>query len=372
MAGITKTITIASPGRINLIGEHVDYNDGLVLPAAIDQCIYLTLNATKAGTSFKVTSEDFNETFSGDLKNPEPAGKNWHQYIVGVLSEIQKRSDGLRGFNCTLRSDIPAGSGLSSSAALECGLAFGLNELFNLGLNQWDLVHIGQDAEHHYVGTQCGIMDQFASVMGKKGHCMLLDCKTLEFEYVPAEFGAYKLLLLNSNVTHSLASSGYNIRREESAAALALLSDFHKTSRSYRSLSEVQIEEARRTLSANQYKRARFVVEEISRVRKAVNALRENKFEDFGALLFQSHEGLSKDYEVSCPENDFLVKLANAESGVLGARQVGGGFGGCTLNLIHETAVPGFIEIARRAYKKEFDRSLYWFEATPAAGTRLL
>lgn len=372
MATKSRTIRVAAPGRINLIGEHVDYNDGLVLPAAIDRCIYLTFKDTGDNTSFTVTSEDFGSTFSGDLNNLDHGSEGWHHYILGVLSEIKKRSDGLRGFSCTLRSEIPVGSGVSSSAALESGLAFGLNELFDLDLSPWDLVHIGQDAEHNYVGTDCGIMDQFASVMGKSGNCMLLDCQKLEFEYVPADFGPYKLLLLNSNVTHNLASSGYNSRREESAAALTLLSDYHKTPPSYRALTIEQIQAAEGQLSPDQFKRAIFVVAEIDRVRQAVRALRGNKLEEFGALLYQSHEGLSTRYEVSCPELDFLVEFTRDNEWIAGARMMGGGFGGCTLNLIHQDATEAFIPRAAEAYKNRFGRDLSWFEATPASGTRLI
>ncbi|SFR39647.1 galactokinase [Robiginitalea myxolifaciens] len=372
MANKSRTIRVAAPGRINLIGEHIDYNDGWVLPAAIDRCIYLTMTANGDDTSFTVTSEDFGSTFSGDLDQLEKGGAGWHQYILGVLSEIRKRSDGLRGFSCTLHSEIPVGSGVSSSAALESGLAFGLNELFDLGLSPWDLIHIGQDAEHNFVGTACGIMDQFASVMGKSGHCMLLDCKSLEFEYVPAAFGSYKLLLLNSNVSHNLASSGYNSRREESATALTLLSDYYESPPSYRALTRAQIEAAQQLLSPNQYKRATFVVAEIERVRRAVQALRENDLEEFGALMYQSHEGLSTRYEVSCPELDFLVDLTRNNKCIAGARMMGGGFGGCTLNLIHQEAIEAFVSRAAAAYKNRFSLDLNWFEATPSAGTRLL
>jgi galactokinase len=330
------------------------------------------LTANGEDTSFTVTSADFGSTFSGDLDKLDNGTEGWHQYILGVLSEILRRSKGLRGFNCTLRSEIPVGSGVSSSAALESGLAFGLNELFDLDLSPWDLVHIGQDAEHNYVGTDCGIMDQFASVMGKSGNCMLLDCQKLEFEYVPADFGHYKLLLLNSNVSHNLASSGYNSRREESATALALLSDYYNIAPSYRTLTIEQIQAAEGQLSPDQFKRAVFVVAEIERVRRAVQALRENNLEEFGALMYQSHEGLSTRYEVSCPELDFLVDFARGNKWIVGARMMGGGFGGCTLNLIHQDATEAFIPRAAEAYKNRFGRDLSWFEATPASGTRLI
>ena len=372
MAAIPTTIKIASPGRINLIGEHIDYNDGVVLPAAIEKCIYFTLSPNGHRSSFSITSEDFGDTFQGDLKNTKSGSQGWHKYIIGVLAEIQKRSNGLRGFNCTLHSEIPVGSGLSSSAALECGLAFGLNKLFDLRLDSWDLIRIGQDAEHHYVGTQCGIMDQFASVMGKPGNCMLLDCRSLDFKYVPAEFGPFKLLLLNTNISHNLASGGYNERRKESAAALEVLARNLDIKPTYRDVTPEHLREGKQFLSEVEYKRASFIVAEIQRVREAVKALGNRDLYAFGQYLFLSHEGLSEAYEVSCPELDFLVELARENEQIAGARMIGGGFGGCTLNLIHQEAITDFIAVASKAYNSRFRQDLSWFEVKTGPGTRLL
>ena len=208
-------LEIASPGRINLIGEHTDYNDGYVLPAAIDKCIMMRFRANGSKSRCTIKSKGFDSVLVVDLFSLKPGTEGWHNYVLGVLNELQLLTQGVKGFDCEMETNVPAGSGVSSSAALECGLAFGLNELFGLGLDKWQIVKLGQRAEHNFVGTQCGIMDQFSSVMGQKDHSMLLDCQSLNFEYIPTNIDPYVILMLNTNVKHNLSTSGYNDRREE-------------------------------------------------------------------------------------------------------------------------------------------------------------
>jgi len=365
-------IKVASPGRINLIGEHIDYNDGFVLPAAIDKCIYITIRSNGHNSRCTITSVGFDSVLVVDLSNLVKGTESWHNYVIGVLAETQKLTDGLGGFDCEMESKVPVGSGVSSSAALECGLAFGLNELFGLGLDKWQLIKIGQMAEHNYVGTKCGIMDQFASVMGKENHTMLLDCSSLDFEYIETVIEPYRLLLLNTNVAHNLSMGEYNKRREECEEGLKILAVAHKVEKSFRSITLEMLQASKGEMREVVYNRCTFVVEEINRVLKAVDYLKNHKLKEFGDLMYQTHEGLSKLYEVSCPELDFLEELAKEESHILGARMMGGGFGGCTLNLIHKEAVSEFVGKTSKAYKAKFGIELTYFETVPSQGTHLI
>ncbi len=365
-------ITVSSPGRINLIGEHIDYNDGFVLPAAIDKCINLSLKVNGHPSRCTVKSEGFSSILVADLNNLGKGTEGWHNYVLGVINEIQKLTDKLKGFDCAMRSRVPVGSGVSSSAALECGLAFGLNELFDLGLTKWELIKIGQRAEHNYVGTKCGIMDQFASVMGKKGHAMLLDCRSLDFEYIATELGDYRLLLVNTNVSHNLSTGEYNVRRAQCEKGLDILASRFNIDKTFRNVTQKMLEEAKAELGPLLFNRCSYVVEEIKRVQEAVKELKSGNLTKMGALMYQSHEGLSKKYEVSCAELDYLVELSNDEPEILGSRMMGGGFGGCTLNLIHKNAIEPFIQKAWGAYKKKFSIELSYFQTVPSQGTSII
>lgn len=363
---------LKSPGRINLIGEHIDYNDGFVLPAAIDKCIYMKLKSNGHGTRCTIKSKGFDSVLVLDLKSLEKGTEGWHNYVIGVLAEIQKLTDGLSGFDCEMESKVPVGSGVSSSAALECGLAFGINELFGLGLDKWRLIKVGQSAEHNYVGTKCGIMDQFASVMGKEGHAMLLDCRSLDFDYIKTDMGPYRLLLLNTNVAHNLSTGEYNRRREECEEGLELLSQKHEVEKSFRNITLDMLQASREDMPDLIYNRCTYVVEEIDRVLQAVDYLKQKELRELGALMYRTHNGLSELYEVSCSELDFLVELSKREPEILGARMMGGGFGGCTLNLIHKDAITEFVYKASKAYKAEFGIELTYFETVPSQGTHLI
>ncbi len=364
-------LTINSPGRINLIGEHTDYNNGFVLPTAIDKKIQFKFKKNGDPTTCNVYSKNFDTSFSFDLKTIRPSEQQWENYILGVIFEIQQLSDKLQGFDCMFTSDIPVGSGISSSAALECGLAFGLNELFNLGFSKITLVEIGQRAEHNYVGTKCGIMDQFASVMSKAGHVILLDCESLEYEHVPIQIKPYKILLLNTNVSHNLADGEYNKRRSLCEQGVAIIKKKYPEVTSLRNVSSEMLAEFKETFTEDMYNKCSYVVEEKTRVLDAVAALKNNKLAVLGANMYATHSGLSNLYEVSCPELDFLVDFSKNYDAVIGARMMGGGFGGCTINIIHQDEVAAFTAAASEAYFNEFNIKLTAFEANPSEGTAI-
>lgn len=364
-------LTIASPGRINFIGEHTDYNMGYVLPTAIANKITFKLAKNGAIADCNVYSVGY-DGFSFDLRDIKISDKEWENYILGVLNEISKLTDKVRGFDCTIESNLPLGSGLSSSAAMECGLAFGLNELFDLGLSKRTIVELSQRAEHSYVGTQCGIMDQFASVMSKAGNVILLDCQSLEYQHIPIDLHPYKIIMLNTKVSHNLASSEYNTRKQECEEGVALMKKTNAAIDSLRDVTRAMIEASKNEMTQNVYNRCSFIIDENKRVLEMVNALKEKDLETVGSILYEAHEGISNLYEVSCPESDFLVDFSKGYSGVLGARQTGGGFGGCTLNIVQEDAVDLFKKEAAIAYKSEFNVDLDAFEVKPSGGTSIV
>ncbi len=324
---------VLSPGRINIIGEHIDYNHGYVLPAAIDKiiCFAFAKNNTKKS---KIVAIDLNEEFEVDLTKPISLSKVvWTNYILGVIKQLQDNGFSFSGFNCVFSSNIPVGSGLSSSAALECGMIFGIKELYNLSIPKVDIALMGQKAEH-WVGINCGIMDQFSSVMGLKNKVIKIDCKTLEYKYHNADFNDYSLVLFDSNVKHSLFSSAYNTRREECEEGLSIIKNNFPEIITFRDCTESQVLQLKDKMKPNVFDRCHYVVKEINRVVRACEALDKGNIEELGKLLFETHDGLSKEYLVSCAELDFLVHLAKEEENVIGSRLMGGGFGGCTITLV--------------------------------------
>jgi galactokinase len=362
---------IAAPGRINLIGEHTDYNEGFVLPAAISRQMVFEFGKNGSESRCHISSHTVQKTMQADLNQLRPSG-GWENYILGVLAELSKHTDKLRGFDATFSSDIPTGSGLSSSAALDCGLAFGLNALFELGLSPLQLIRLSQRAEHSFVGTQCGIMDQFACVMGRKGHFMLLDCRSLQHRYVPADLGPYSLLLIHSGVQHALADSAYNQRRAECDAGVARLRKMYPEIHALRDAASEHLRDLQGAVPEPVFQRCRFVVEENARVLRAVEALEASDMETLGTLLSESHRGLRDDYQVSCPEVDFLVDTALSFEEVLGARIMGGGFGGCSLNLVRTDAVEDVGARLCAAYRQSFGREAEPLEVRISDGARLL
>lgn len=364
-------LTITSPGRINFIGEHTDYNMGYVLPTAIENKITFKFSKNGSDNDCNVYSIGY-QGFTFQLDAIAISDIQWENYILGVLHEIGKLTDKVKGFDCTIESNLPLGSGLSSSAAMECGLAFGLNELFDLGLSKLTMVELSQRAEHSYVGTQCGIMDQFASVMSKEGHVILLDCKSLEYQHIPIDIAPYKLIMLNTKVSHNLASSEYNTRKMECEQGVAILQKNNPEIRSLRDVTREMLAQGKPEMPAKVYDRCSFIIDENDRVLAMTEALKKNDLETVGSLLYTAHDGISKLYEVSCPESDFLVDFTKNNDAILGARQTGGGFGGCTLNIVHENAVDTFIAEAEKAYKNKFDIDLEAFEVQPSGGTQAI
>lgn len=365
------THLILSPGRINIIGEHVDYNDGFVLPAAINK--YVCLAIAESGSSrCTLRALDLDKSYTFDLTEElSPVADMWVNYLLGVVAPLKKQFHSLKGFNLVFSSSIPMGSGLSSSAAVECGAAFALTTLFNLGLSKEQLAKLGQNAEHSFVGVKCGIMDQFASVFGKQNHVIKLDCTTLQYDYFPADLTDYCLVLLDSKVKHTHLTSGYNTRRQEVETGLQLIQTAFPSVKTFRDCTLEQVDQIKDALGATLYKRCAFVVGEIYRVEQAVMALNEHNFALLGQLMNATHAGLSQAYEVSCEELDFLVSQAQQEEGVLGARMMGGGFGGCSINLVKRTGLKQLINQVSGAYKHRFGIDLEVYEVELADGTHL-
>ncbi len=339
----------ASAGRINLIGEHTDYNGGFVFPGAVDKGMMAEIrpNGTRKVCAFAL---DLDEYCEFGLNEEDAPVQSWARYIFGVCREIQKRGGEIEGFDTVFAGDVPLGSGMSSSAALESVFAFALNEIFNLGIDKFELARIGQSTEHNYCGVKCGIMDQFASVFGKAGHLMRLDCRSMDFEYFPfdPESHGYKLVLLNSCVKHELVGSPYNDRRASCERVAAVLGQEF-----LRGATMDQLDSVKDKVSEEDYLRARYVIGEERRVLDVCDALAKGDYETVGARMYETHWGMSKDYEVSCEELDFLAALAQ-ECGVTGSRIMGGGFGGCTINLVKTELYESFIAKAKAAFAEKY------------------
>jgi galactokinase len=294
-----------------------------------------------------------NEDSEFGLNEEDKPKEGWAKFIFGVSREIIKKGKTLSGFDIVISGDVPLGAGMSSSAALESAVGFALNDQFGLGLSREEIAKIGQATEHNYVGVKCGIMDQFASCLGKENSLIRLDCRSLEFEYVPFTPKGYQLVLLNTGVSHELASSAYNKRRESCETVVAAIAKKHPEVKLLRDANLDWLKEVKAEVSAEDYIRAEFVIEEIQRLLDTCEALKKDDFETVGRKMYETHEGLSKKYEVSCPELDFLNEQAKA-LGVTGSRVMGGGFGGCTINLVANDKVSNFVEKASEAYEKTF------------------
>lgn len=368
-SNFTTEVRVISPGRINLIGEHTDYNNGFVMPTAIDKKIFFDFRRNLTQDICKIYSLTYNSYFEFDLTSFSKAEDSWKNYLLGVIDEIQKLGKQLKGFDCIIKSELPIGAGISSSAALECGFAGGLNQLFNLSLSKQAIVELSQRAENNFVGSNCGIMDQFASVMSKKDHIILLDCKSLETEYIPADFKNCKLLLLNTNVSHSIADSEYNTRRAECEEAVSIIQKKYPKATSLREVTFEMLDEFKTELPEKTYQRCDYVLKENERVQKASAAMNSGKLKEFGQLMYQSHEGLQHNYEVSCPELDFMVAYSRNKDFIYGSRMMGGGFGGCTINLIETDKIVEYAEEISGAYFKEFNRKMDVIEVSAGEGT---
>jgi galactokinase len=362
---------VRSPGRVNIIGEHTDYNNGFVLPAAIDKAIYVAVTP-RQDDIIRLYSGEFDESFETSLGTLKPTDKGWPNYILGVADQLIKRGYSINGFNMAIDGDVPIGSGLSSSAAVECATAFALNEIFKLRIDKKDLAFIGQKAEHTFAGVMCGIMDQFASVFGKKDHVIKLDCQSIEYEYVPLVLEGYKLVLLNTNVKHSLASSEYNTRRTQCEQGVAWVKEHVPEVNSLRDVTMEMLHQYVEPKDHLIYERCKYVVEEKERLLSGCEDLRRGDLEALGKKMFETHDGLSKEYEVSCKELDFLVDAVRDNPNVVGARMMGGGFGGCTINIVKEEAIDELIEQLQESYQKNMGKQLTAYIAQVENGTSLV
>lgn len=347
----TEGTIYSSPGRINLIGEHTDYNGGFVLPGAIDKAIYCVIKPNGTADRVRACAADLSEIDEFGLDDMPI--KRWGKYIFGVCHEMMKRGAKITGFDTVFSGNIPLGAGMSSSAALESCFGFALNDVYNLGFDRFELAKIGQATEHNYVGVKCGIMDQFASCFGKEGSLIRLDCRSLEYKYIPFDPKGYRLVLLNSCVAHELASSAYNKRRESCENATSYIRKYYPEVNLLRDASIDMLKKVANEVSAEDFIRAEFVIEEIKRMDRACNALKQGDYETVGKTMYETHIGLSRKYEVSCDELDFLNDIAR-ECGVTGSRMMGGGFGGCTINLVKDDLHDGFIKRATEAYEQKF------------------
>lgn len=369
----TGKIKATAPGRINIIGEHTDYNNGFVMPAAINKKTTCIITLLSENESCSLSSKNFNApAYKFQLNNIKPLVNRWENYVLGVINALQKLGANFTPFSIEIDSNLPLGAGLSSSAALECCVAKALNKLFNLGLDDWQLIKASQKAEHTFTGNMCGIMDQFASIKGRQNNLMLLDCQTLEFEYLPFNLGDYQLLLLNTNVSHQLADSEYNLRRQACEKGVSILQKKHTDISSLREVTELILQQNKTALGTNVYNKCLHVVLENERVLKSKVALLNNDFEQLGELMYQSHKSLKNLYEVSCEELDFLVEELKPNCNVLGSRMMGGGFGGCTINIIQKNEVEKITEQISKAYLNKFNKKLSQYTVNISNGASII
>ena len=363
----TDPLLIFSPGRINIIGEHTDYNDGFVFPAAVNKGIAAAVQKSDSGSSTAIAL-DLDSTIKFELDKLKPSKEgSWENYVFGVVAEIQNRNKVVGDFNIIFKGNIPGGAGMSSSAALENSVVYGLNELFELGLTKTEMILISQKAEHNYVGVNCGIMDQYASMFGIKNNALLLDCRSIESKAYEIDFKDHQLMLINTNVKHSLSDSAYNDRRSACESIAEMLNV-----ETLRDATEADLEKIVSKVTPENYQKALYVIQEIERTQKAAKAIEANDLETLGALMYGSHNGLQHQYKVSCDELDFLVDLAKKNKKVLGSRMMGGGFGGCTINLIAKEEAKAFAESTTKSYKNKFNKDCSVYFVNLSEGTHLV
>lgn len=361
----------ASPGRINLIGEHTDYNNGFVFPGAVEQGMIAEIkpNGTRNVRAYSIDLKDYVEFSLDDEQGPTAS---WARYIFGVCREMMALGVPVEGFNTAFAGDVPLGAGMSSSAALESVYAFALNDLWGDNkIEKMELARVGQRTEHKYLGCKCGIMDQFASVHGKAGHLMRLDCRSGEFEYFPWNPEGYKLVLVNSCVKHELVGSPYNDRRESCERVAAVIAKHHPEVESLRDADYAMLEEVSNEVSKEDYMRAKYVIGEKERVLNVCDALEKGDYETVGEMMYATHYGLSKEYEVSCEELDFLNDVAK-EEGVTGSRIMGGGFGGCTINLVANELYDHFVKTVKEKFNAKFGKEPIVIDVVIGDGSRKL
>ena len=359
-----------SPGRINLIGEHTDYNGGFVFPGAIDKGIYAAIQAN-GSDKVRVYSLDYEAMSEFGMREDDLPQEVWARYIFGVVREIQKRGYRINGFDAVFAGDVPLGAGMSSSAALESTFAYAINDIYHLDIEKMELARIGQATEHNYCGVKCGIMDQFASIFGKEGHLIRLNCATMEYEYFPFHPEGYKVVLLDTCVKHELASSAYNKRRESCENVCAHITKRHNDVKFLSDATMDMLEEVREEISEEDYMRAKYVIGEKQRVLDVCDALERGDYVTVGDRMFGTHYGMSKEYEVSCDELDFLNDIAR-RCGVTGSRVMGGGFGGCTINIVKEELYDDFVSTARNEFLNKFGHQPKTYDVVISDGARRL
>ena len=344
-------VVVRSPGRVNLIGEHTDYNEGFVLPASIDKAMIFVVSP-RADALCNLYAADLNDEFSISIASIERTRKGWPNYLLGVIEEMKKMGFTIPGCDVVFGGDIPIGAGMSSSAAVECGFAFALNRLFDFGISSMDLVKLGQRSENNFVGMNCGIMDQFVNIFGKERKVLKIDCRSLAYDYFPFERNDLAIVLCETETKRSLASSGYNVRRQQCETGVRILQKHMPGIRSLRDVSLEFLKEHREEMEPIILQRCSYVIEENARVLRACDDLQRNDFRSFGEQMYRSHSGLSEGYQVSSPDLDYLVESASSLNGVLGARMMGAGFGGCTINLVEQKSVDAFVEAMKERYRQ--------------------
>ncbi|MCX6211993.1 MAG: galactokinase [Bacteroidetes bacterium] len=373
------SLAVKSPGRINLIGEHTDYNHGFVLPAAIDKYIEVAIGKRTDG-AIHMVALDLGQTIILPIHHLAPHATPWVNYLIGVVHQVIEKTntkdDLIKGFDICIQGNIPSGAGLSSSAAVECAVIFALNELYQLQLTKMEMALMAQKAEHEFAGVKCGLMDMFASLHGQKNKVIFLDCASLDYAYYPLELKDYSIVLFDTQIKHALASSEYNTRRLECEQGLKIIQEKYPAVKIFRDINTEQVEDC---LGSNKvltgvkiYQRCKYVVEEIERVQLAVKDLTAGDMEAFGKKMFATHEGLSKLYDVSCPELDFLVEAVKQNEHVIGARMMGGGFGGCTINIIKNSELDLISKELAAAYLKKYQKPLVVYPISIEEGTHLL
>ena len=359
----------AAPGRINIIGEHTDYNGGFVLPGAVDKAISMAIqpNGTDIVNLISIDHEDAHLFFR--IGGPQPK-EQWASYFYGVIEEMRQRGAKIGGFNAIFGGDVPLGAGMSSSAALESCVATALNAIYDLKFTKQELAKIGQMTEHHYIGVRCGIMDQFASIFGQKGHVVRLDCRSLMFDLVPFKPKGIEIVLIDTMVKHSLASSEYNVRRAQCEEGVAVIKKYLPDVQLLRDVSIEELEAHRSEIDPIAYRRCAFVINENKRLMAACAAMEKGDFEEVGRQIYAAHDGLSQEYGVSCAELDFIVDIAREHKEVLGARMMGGGFGGCVIALVRKEGVTSYVEDVKERYQVKFDKEPRVIEVEISDGAR--
>jgi len=366
-----KPLLIRSPGRVNLIGEHTDYNEGFVLPTAIDKAIYFAISP-RDDEQCTMYAYDLNDSHSFSMDSIIKSGKGWPNYLMGIVEQIRNMNYHISGFNCVFGGDVPIAAGLSSSAALETGLAFALNEIFQLQLDKLTLVKLSQKAENEFVGVNCGIMDQLANIFSKEKHVFKLDCRSLELEYFPFEREDIQIVLCDTQVQRELASSEYNIRRSQCEEGVRVVQKSSPAVKSLRDVTRDVLQDHKNSFDPIVYRRCKYVIEENERVLSACADLVKGNLESFGQRMYQSHDGLKNEYEVSCSELDALVDGASEIEGVLGSRMMGAGFGGCTINLVLRENLTDFKEKMNDVYQNRLKQRAKLYITRITEGTAIL